>query len=252
MAALCEKPRRIDARALPKQEILDSLAANDWDKLLDGCFHYLGGPVVLDELVSITGGLFGVKGSREISIEEMGGPQEDAPAWEPAAPATHGEVPLAIQAQLRKIWEALKSMDRRWATCFILNPPGMKGAEKGKRDRSEDDAADKDEARKRLRGQIDVLTSNGIATIKEIEALIAFTNDQYARLWRDLALRTAPNPGERFAAIWKEMPLDDDVIARVLDLSDSQKVINLRNEARKKLVTVLGDTGIPEKTHGHG
>jgi hypothetical protein len=43
----------------------------------------------------------------------------------------------------------------------------------------------------------------------------------------------------RFAIVWKHLPLDDDLIARVMGLESSQKVINLRMVAKTHLAKTL-------------
>ena len=47
--------------------------------------------------------------------------------------------------------------------------------------------------------------------------------------------------------IWNLLPLDDIVIARVLGLESTEKVINLRMVAKNHLAKVLIDPGIPKK-----
>src|SRR5262249_15392516 len=69
IAALLDKPKLISSRALPKTEVFQKLDSADWDRLLHGIFTYLDGPIRLDELVSIVGTLFGVKGSRELAFD---------------------------------------------------------------------------------------------------------------------------------------------------------------------------------------
>ncbi len=84
--ALIAQPRCINPRALPKTEVMEQQDAAAWDVLLRGFFEYLGGPVRLDDMVSIAGVLFGVRGAREMAFDELApGDEEDGRAWEPAA-----------------------------------------------------------------------------------------------------------------------------------------------------------------------
>jgi hypothetical protein len=247
VSALVEQPRKIRSSALPKNEMMDQLDAAAWDRLLQGIFEYLGGPVRLDELVSIAGVLFGVRGSREMAFDELA-PGEDGRPWDPPAPARPPDVALAIRQQLVKLWNELRSMPRRWVIPFLLNPPVMKGSG-GKKPRGEalDDGPD--------RGEVAIFTSNGIATVAEIEDMIGFTSEHYAILWADLQvvqrggprLETVTDTRVRFAVIWNLLPLDDVVIARVLGLESTQKVINLRMVAKNHLAKVLVEPGIPKK-----
>lgn len=173
---------------------------------------------------------------------------EDGRPWDPAAPARPPDEALAIRQQLVKLWNELRSMPKRWVIPFLLNPPVMKGAG-GRKPRGEalDDGPD--------RGEIAVFTSNGIATVAQVEELIGFTHDHYVILWVELKvvarggppLETIADARLRFAVIWNLLPLDDIVIARVLGLESTQKVINLRMVAKNHLAKVLIEPGIPKK-----
>jgi hypothetical protein len=50
--------------------------------------------------------------------------------------------------------------------------------------------------------------------------------------------------------IWNLLPLEDGLIAKVMELESAQKVINLRMVARTHLAKTLIDSGIPEKRGG--
>ena len=47
--------------------------------------------------------------------------------------------------------------------------------------------------------------------------------------------------------IWNFLPLEDVLIAKIMELDGAQKVINLRMVARTHLAKTLVDSGIPEK-----
>jgi hypothetical protein len=232
--------------------VVSELDSTAWDTLLKGIFEYLHGPLRLDDLVSICGVLFGVKGSREMAFEEMM-TDDEGRAWDPPAPAPRPDVALAIREQLVKLWSEIKAMPKRWAVPFLLNPPVMKGGT-ARRPRN----APGEEAEKADRGEVAVFTANGIATVAEIEALIGFTSQQYVLLWRDLdirgkggpALDALPEPRLRFAVIWNLLPLEDGLIAKIMELDGAQKIINLRMVARTHLAKALIDSGIPEKRGG--
>jgi hypothetical protein len=251
VSALLEKPRNIKSGALPKREVVSELDSTAWDALFRGIFDYLQGPARLDDLVSICGVLFGVKGSREMAFEEMMSDDEGR-AWDPPAPAPRPDVALAIREQLARLWSEVKAMPRRWALPFLLNPPVMKGgtARKPRNTGDEPEKAD--------RGEVAVFTANGITTVAEIERVIGFTPQHYALLWRELdvrgkggpALEAVIDPRLRFAVIWNYLPLEDVLIAKIMELEGAQKVINLRMVARTHLAKTLMDSGIPQKTGG--
>jgi hypothetical protein len=247
--ALIAQPRCISTSALPKTEVMEQQDAAAWDALLRGFFEYLGGPVRLDDMVSIAGVLFGVRGAREMAFDELApGDEEDGRAWEPAARQAPPEIGIAIREQLRMLWENLKGMPKRWVLPFILNPPVMKGAQGHKpRRRSADENEEPDSAD---RGEIEVFTANGIATMGEMEAILGFEDRHYALLWRELdvpgrggpRLEAISDSHLRFAVIWKLLPIEDHVIAKAMGLESAQKVINLRLVARNHLAKVLLDT----------
>jgi hypothetical protein len=252
VSALLEKPKSIRGSALPRREMVSELDSTAWDTLLRGIFEYLHGPVRLDDLVSICGVLFGVKGSREMAFEEMM-TDDEGRAWDPPAPAPRPDVALAIREQLARLWSEVKTMPRRWVLPFLLNPPVMKGGTARKPRNTPGEEAEKAD-----RGEVAVFTANGIATVAEMEALIGFTPQQYSVLWRELDVKGKGGPALealmdsklRFAVIWNFLPLEDGVIAKVMELDGAQKVINLRMVARTHLAKTLIDSGIPEKRGG--
>jgi hypothetical protein len=254
VSALLEKPRSIRSNALPKREVVAELDSTAWDTLLKGIFEYLRGPVRLDDVVSICGVLFGVKGSREMAFEEMM-TDDEGRAWDPPAPAPRPDVALAIREQLVKLWSEVKTMPKRWVLPFLLNPPVMKG---GTARKPRNRVGEGEEPERADRGEVAVFTANGIATVAEMEALIGFTAQQYTLLWRELDVRGKGGPALeavmeaklRFAVIWNLLPLDDGLIAKIMELDGAQKVINLRMVARTHLAKTLVDSGIPEKRGG--
>ena len=221
VSELIEQPRKIRSTALPKLELADQLDAAAWNVLLGGIFEFLDGPVRLDELVSIGGVLFGVKGSREMAFDELA-TGEDGPAWDPPSPGPSADHRMLIAEQLRLLWNEIKTMPKRWILPFLLNPPLMKGP-KGTAER----------------GDVAVFAVCGVATVAEIESLLGLSDDQYTILWRELHLDCPPEPRLRFAVVWNALPLDDLLIARVMGLDSGQKVINLRMVAKNHLARAL-------------
>lgn len=227
---LLDQPRRIRAGALPRLEMVEQVDSVAWDRLLNGFFEYLRGPVRLDELVSIAGVLFGVKGAQEMAFPET----DDGRIWDPPAPEPRPDARIAVRELLVKLWNELKTMPKRWVLPFLLNPPVMKGSQGRKpRGGASDDGPD--------RGEVAVFTANGIATVAQIEAMIGFTDDQYSVLARELGFDAVADPRLRFATLWNALPLDDGLIARVMGLESGQKVINLRMVAKNHLARALAE-----------
>jgi hypothetical protein len=250
VAALLDRLRRIESSALPRSEIVAQLDATDWDRLLRGFFDFLKGPVRMDDLVSIAGVLFGVRGSRQMSFDEAGGADdEDGRAFDPPEFKPLVEQTLAMQQVMEILWAEIKSMPKRWLVPFLLNPPVAKGSA-GKRVRDRNPSGE--EAKAPDRGEVALFVNNGVATIAEIAALVGLNADQYATLWRELQmeqqgeppLEAVPDARLRFAMIWPRLPLEDDVIARVMGLASGQKVINLRMVAKNHLAKALTSKNI--------
>jgi hypothetical protein len=95
-------------------------------------------------------------------------------------------------------------------------------------------------------GWLDVFMAYGANSIRRIGATMRLTDEQFAWLWRELlpddeARRRAEsltNYYEKFALLWQYWPLEDQVIARMLN-KERQQVISLRAKARKKLAKGL-------------
>ena len=93
------------------------------------------------------------------------------------------------------------------------------------------------------KGELDVFSSYGIATIEEMSEVVALSEAQYESIWKDLNI-----PGnlrfnsseEKFAHLWKILPLQDALIAQLLGAT-RQQVINLRKAACDRLRRRLGD-----------
>ena len=244
VAALLDRPRRIDADALPASNVVEHLDSTEWDRLLLGFFEFLKGPARLDDIVSVAGILFGVKGSRIMAFDELGGAEEDGPVFDPPAPQPSIEGSLAMREVMALLWSEIKTMPKRWILPFLLNPPVPKGAA-GKRVRK---AATEDEEKKRPdRGELGLFVINGATTIAEIAVLLGFSPDQFSVLWRELQIEpkggppldAVPDPKLRFAIVWNHLPLEDQLIARVMGLDSGQKVINLRMVANTHLAKAL-------------
>jgi hypothetical protein len=142
------------------------------------------------------------------------------------------------------LWAEIKSMPKRWILPFLLNPPAVKGGG-GKRVRK---SGTEDEEKKRPeRGELGLFVTNGATTIAELAGLIGFSMDQFSLLWRELQIEpkggppldAVPDPKLRFAILWNHLPLEDQLIARVMGLDSGQKVINLRTVANTHLAKAL-------------
>lgn len=64
--AVLQDRKLIPSRSIPERHAFRDITARGWNRLLLGVFTYLGGPVRLDDLVTVTGFLLDVPGSMEV------------------------------------------------------------------------------------------------------------------------------------------------------------------------------------------
>lgn len=197
-------------------------AAEDWDRLLAALFAAVGGPVPLDDLVTAIAELAGVREDRVDSLDDA---SDDAHADELAADeqATPERIAEA-RSTLARLWQAILRLKPDYRCAYLLNIPGP-----GK-----------------SRGDIDVFVVQGIATVADIGAALQLDERQFAIAWTAIeldpadraALPSLRDADERFALLWKHLPLADAAIARLLGL-ERQQVINRRMLALRELARML-------------
>lgn len=213
------------AAGLPRDSVpkkpMESCGADDWDRLLAALFEQSQAPLVLDDLVRVVALLLDLQEDR---VESLSGSDEDGDL-DPADTETPGpERRAEVRAMLRQLWGAVRALRPDYRLAYLLNIPGA-----GK-----------------TRGDIEVFALHGVASIEEIAAAIGLDAAQYQRLFAQLPLddadRTAAatcgNELERFALLWRQLPLPDLVIGTLLGL-EQQQVINRRMLALRELARLL-------------
>lgn len=188
---------------------LDAMKSSDWRNLLEAIFDQLGGPLELDQLLSVASALFRVKERvQDAAVEPSAGPQFD-----------HG---LHQQELMRRLWIILQDFEHRWLMAFLLNLPG---------------------ATKEARGEIEAFESSGVATRRDIGKLLALVQQEYMDLGYQTHLWPADpgSPEERLSAAWPFLPLEDLRIARAMRC-EKQQVINLRAVAVQKAAKRLRES----------
>lgn len=209
---LRQDPYRLPAEAIP-QGSADSMSRPEWHKLLQAVFEYTGGPVPLDDLIAIVAPVVGMEDVPD-SGENDGG-DDETPALEQLRSRDPSPYSNWLAAERLKIyWAAVLKLLVWHRVSYLLNH----------RD-----------------GDLEALPLYGVATLEEIGEALELTDKQFASLAREL---TCPEPparggrGRRFLLFWKYLPLEDNIIAVVLEVTRAQ-VIAYRNKARERLQRLL-------------
>jgi hypothetical protein len=186
---------------------VDEMGPHDWKGTISTICDSLQAPLPFADLIAIVANRALPAGAQETELTDMNDTQ---PTPEHRA---------GMREMLEGAWQALMQIQVRWRRAFLLNPP---------------------------RGfEVDVFSANGIADIEEIGAALALSDPEYETLWSAVELdadgrREAATlvGAQRFAVIWRYLPLRDAIIALILG-KDAQYVINLRRLARDELAERL-------------
>jgi RNA polymerase sigma factor (sigma-70 family) len=206
-----------------------SLESSDVARLVSIVLERAAGPLLLPQLVNACVRILKVEEDRFISIDAGDGDEEDGPppvviADESANPAERVE----MRERFRVVWEAVNRLERRYRLSFLLNPPfGM---------------------------DIGVFVEQRVTTITEIGTALELDDKNYAflldmKLLQDdkaggkeggaLAREVDATTERRIFQLWNQLPLNDNVIAQLIEVSGRQTVINLRNQARDMVQRML-------------
>lgn len=223
--ALLRGERSLPRGSVPRKH-LDRFEAPDWHRLLSALYQHTGGPVELDDLVSIVAALLDLKEDRTESLDEDGDDAGDAPQHADERQPTPEEA-AEMRSLLRQLWGAIGALKWDYRCCYLLNLPGP-----GK-----------------LRAEIELFVLHGIADMTDIDAVLALRQPHYAAAFDALALTpmlvplddaaSAPVRQRHFAVLWPHLPLADLIIARMLTLAP-QQVINRRMLALRELARMMG------------
>jgi len=150
--------------------------------LLAAVFKHAGGPVEFDALVDFMAELWSVKDQPAglQLVERLAGPAHETAA------------DTGLRLRLQELWKEIGELPRAQRVALLLNlrAEGEKCA-------------------------MELFPLTGVASMREIAALLEI-------------------PPEEFAELWNRLPLDDLSIAQRLQVT-RQQVINLRKSARKRL-----------------
>ena len=166
---------------------VERMTPADWDALFDAIFETVGSPLTLDYLVGAIAPMVG-----SVDAQEAEGDREDEEDELSRAPSPDlsAEGQLRIRLQLQKLWIEILDLAPRQRLAYLLNPTD---------------------------GEIDVFPANGIVTIVRIGRALAFTDEQFKLMAGELNLQSAGTYDEKFAAVWNRLPLNDKLIAKLLE-----------------------------------
>jgi len=224
VSALRAQEERLPAGSVPRKD-MERFDRGDWDQLLDALLTRLGGPVTLDDAVSMIAVLIGLKEDRLESLDDA---SDEGDAHGIDIEDEDGPRPERIhemRSMLAALWLAICALKHDYRCAYLLNIPGA-----GK-----------------TRGDIEVFVLQGIASLVEIGTALALTPEQFEAAWRELELdpddradlATLASSEEYFCLLWKYLPLADLLIGRLLGL-EQQQVINRRMLALRELARALG------------
>lgn len=196
---------RRDARSLKLAELAEAI------------FAWTDSPIELDDLVTVILDLKRLAKNALVSIDddEEGGLVRELAALD-SLQDLEEEWRAHLEQYLHCLWAgvvSLKSKEQRMA--YLLN---FDGAGHG----------------------LKLFQMFRVATLRRISEALSLSDEHFARLWPQLgeeARRKAEgleNSIERFALLWSFLPIEDKIIAAMLDVN-RQRVINLRRKARGHL-----------------
>ncbi len=215
---LQQRPEVIPAEALPHGSA-DAMGGKDWLRLLEAVFEHAGAAVAMDDLLTIVAPLTGVE---DVPEYDDGAQGEDEGSGMSAMDrlASKGADPYSTRLTVERLklyWGAVLQLLPWHRAAYLLNI----------RD-----------------GDLDALPYYGVASIEAIGEAIELAEKQLSTLEREVGVGSASGSsssrrtGERFAVCWRFLPLEDTVIALVLEVTRAQ-VIGYRNKAKERLARSL-------------
>jgi RNA polymerase sigma factor (sigma-70 family) len=181
---LSDNPQAFQQSNFSQEAVNDQNPAD----LLTAIFKWLGGPVPLNDIVQIVAGLWGIKDYADSDADSTGDSLHQLPD-------TRTDVATEVEKRiyLENIWTEIRQLPERQRNALLLNLTDATGY-----------------------GVIALLPITGIASLRQIAAVLGMSAQQLAEIWNDL-------------------PMDDATIASHLGVT-RQQVINLRKSARERLI----------------
>jgi hypothetical protein len=205
-------PYRLPAVAIPKGPV-ESMRWPEWKTLLEAVFNYVGSPLPLDDLIAIVAPIVSMEDVPDTRMD--GDSDEDGREFQVLPSREPGPESVWLTSErLKLFWAAVLQLLVWHRAAYLLN----------NRD-----------------GDLEALPLYGVATLEQIGDALELTDKQFNTLARELSV-PAPPPqkscGSRFVFFWKYLPLDDNMIATVLEVTRAQ-VISYRSKAKDRLKRML-------------
>jgi len=206
-------PYHLPIEALPHGSA-DSMNWVAWKALLEGVLQYVGGPLPLDDLIAIVAPVVGMEDIQNLDDSEDS--DEESNDLSGLNSRDPGPYSMWLTAERLKLYWAAVLRLLVWHRCaYLLNI----------RD-----------------GDLEALPLYGVASLEQIGDSLELTDAHFTRLGRELAAgEDDPTPsgcGRRCLFFWKYLPLEDNVIGVVLEVTRAQ-VISYRNKAKERLKRML-------------
>jgi DNA-directed RNA polymerase specialized sigma24 family protein len=173
-----------------------------WRRLFLGIFAATDAPLWLDDLIVVISGATNPPKFREVELDGIDSPQP--------SPDIH----IKGRQELAATWREIATLPRPQRVALLLNS---------------------------IDGGLDRFAFSGIATLQELAATLELTREEFTILERaspaygaEIAAAGPMSDDERFAILWRHVPLTDDAIAMLLGLT-RQDVVNRRMAARQRL-----------------
>jgi hypothetical protein len=214
VAELRTEPYSLPAEAIPARSA-ESMRMPEWRTLIGAVFQYVDGPVALDDLIAIVAPVVGMEDVP--NADDGRDDDEETPELENVHSTAPSPYSTWLTTERLKIyWSAILKLLTWHRVAYLLNV----------RD-----------------GDLEALPLYGVATLEQIGDALEFGAQHFMSLARELSVqepRGQAKGGRRFLFFWKHLPLEDNIIAVVLEVTRAQ-VISFRNKARERLKRMLKD-----------
>jgi hypothetical protein len=196
------------------------MSAQGWDTLLEAIFSNLEGPIRLDDLVRAFATVEKVEDIPDQPFDEdkhVGVTRRSPEAAADATSVLPIVDPILRREQLKKCFDEILQMDRRHRIAYLLNMSD---------------------------GKLEAFPELGVASVIQILSSLELTEQELGILLVELAQDDADRKlvqtlesracDEAFWLLWKNLPLEDLLIAKLLGVG-RQQIINFRRKALERL-----------------